>query len=141
MKKRTVLTWTPVTEQAFENLRTMISNCPLLYFVDSTSPIILRTDASDYGIGGVLFQTINSIDHPIAFVSKSLTDIQLRWSVIQKEAFAIFYCCNVLDYLLRDRKFIIETDHRNLTYLQKNNNSMVIRWDIAIQELDYTVRF
>ena len=141
MKKRTVLTWTPATEQAFENLRTMISNCPLLYFVDSTSPIILRTDASDYGIGGVLFQTINSVDHPIAFVSKSLTDIQLRWSVIQKEAFAIFYCCNVLDYLLRDRKFIIETDHRNLTYLQKNNNSMVIRWDIAIQELDYTVRF
>jgi RNase H-like domain found in reverse transcriptase len=60
MKKRTVLTWTPATEQAFENLRTMISNCPLLYFVDSTSPIILRTDASDYGIGGVLFQTINS---------------------------------------------------------------------------------
>ena len=96
MKKRTVLTWTPATEAAFENLRTMISNCPLLYFVDSTSPIILRTDASDYGIGGVLFQTINSIDHPIAFVSKSLTDIQLRWSVIQKEAFAIFYCCTVL---------------------------------------------
>ena len=140
-KKRAALTWSPKGIEAFENLRTLISNCPLLHFPNDKSGIILRTDASDYGIGGVLFQTILDVDYPIAFVSKSLTDIQLRWSVIQKEAFAIFYCCTTLDYLLRDRKFVIETDHRNLTYLQKNNNSMVIRWNIAIQELDYTVRF
>ena len=141
MKKRTVLTWTPQAIKAFEDLRLKISSCPLLHFANETAPIILRTDASDYGIGGVLFQTIGKTDYPIAFVSKSLTDVQLRWSVIQKEAYAIFYCCTTLDYLIRDRKFIIETDHRNLTYLQKNNNSMVIRWDIAIQELDYQVRF
>ena len=140
-QKRTSLIWSPEGIEAFDTLRQRISNCPLLTFPHPTSTVILRTDASNYGIGGVLFQTIDTTDYPIAFVSKSLTDIQLRWSVIQKEAFAIFYCCTTLDYLLRDRKFIIETDHRNLTYLQKNNNSMVIRWDIAIQELDYTVRF
>ena len=77
----------------------------------------------------------------MAFVSKSFTEVQLRWSVIQKEAYAIFYCCTALDYLLRDRKFVIQTDHRNLIYLRKNTNSMVIRWDIALQELDYTVDF
>ena len=84
---------------------------------------------------------IKDVNHPVAFVNKSLTEVQLRWSVIQKEAYAIFHCCTQLDYLLRDRKFIIQTDHRNLTYMQKNTNSMVIRWDIALQELDYTVEF
>ena len=59
-----------------------ISNCPQLHFPDYTSPITLRTDASDFGVGGVLFQTIDGIENPIAFVSKSLTEIQLRWSVI-----------------------------------------------------------
>ena len=140
-RKSTKLTWSPQGRVAFETLRDLIANCPLLHFPNDTSPIILRTDASDFGIGGVLFQTIEEVHHPIAFVSKSLTEVQLRWSVIQKEAYAIFHCCTQLDYLLRDRKFIIETDHRNLTYMQKNTNSMVIRWDIALQELDYELKY
>ena len=141
LKKRTALTWTPGGIKAFEDLRALTASCPLLHFPDETSPITLRTDASDYGVGGVLFQTVADIENPVAFVSKSFTEVQLRWSVIQKEAYAIFYCCTTLDYLLRDRKFVIETDHRNLLYLRKNTNSMVIRWDIALQELDYTVGF
>ena len=137
----TKLNWTMEGQTSFETLRELVSNCPLLHFPDDSAPIILRTDASDFGIGGVLFQTIEGVENPVAFVSKSLTEVQLRWSVIQKEAYAVFHCCTQLDYLLRDRRFIIETDHRNLTYMQKNTNSMVIRWDIALQELDYTVRF
>ena len=140
-KKSTKLAWSQEGLVAFESLRDLIANCPLLHFPDDTSPITLRTDASDFGVGGVLFQTIDGIENPIAFVSKSLTEVQLRWSVIQKEAYAIFHCCTQLDYLLRDRKFIIQTDHRNLTYMQKNTNSMVIRWDIALQELDYKVEY
>ena len=123
----TKLNWTMEGQTSFETLRELVSNCPLLHFPDDSSPIILRTDASDFGIGGVLFQTIEGVENPVAFVSKSLTEVQLRWSVIQKEAYAVFHCCTQLDYLLRDRRFIIETDHRNLTYMQKNTNSMVIR--------------
>ena len=129
LTKSTKLTWTTQGQTSFEILRDLIASCPLLHFPDDKAPIILRTDASDFGIGGVLFQTIQGVENPIAFVSKSLNEVQLRWSVIQKEAYAIFYCCTQLDYLLRDRRFIIETDHRNLTYMQKNTNSMVIRWD------------
>ena len=49
----------------------------------------LLTDASDYGIGGYLYQLVDVKELQIAFVSKSLTGAQLRWSTIQKEAFAI----------------------------------------------------
>ena len=53
---------------------------------------------------------------PAAFVSKSLNKSQLRWSVIQKEAYGIFYSCMYLQSLLRDRFFTIRTDHRNLLF-------------------------
>ena len=53
------------------------------------SPKTVHTDASDYGVSGYLFQTVDSIDQPVAFVSKSLNKSQLRWSVIQKEAYGI----------------------------------------------------
>ena len=71
--------------------------------MSDTAPITLCTDASDYGVGGYLFQTVDGIDQPVAFVSKSLSKSQLRWSVIQKEAYGIFYSCMYLQSLLRDR--------------------------------------
>ena len=99
------------------------------------------TDASDYGIGGHLFQTIEGQIRTVAFVSKSLTEGQLRWSVIQKEAYAIFYCCTHLEHLLRDRHFTIMTDHKNLIFMSLDSNAMVIRWYIALQEFDYSLEY
>ena len=40
--------------------------------MSGTAPITLHTDASDYGVGGYLFQTVDGVNQPIAFVSKSL---------------------------------------------------------------------
>ena len=65
----------------------------------------------------------------------------MRWSTIQKEAYAIFYCCTELDYLIRDRTFTIHTDHLNITYMKQNPTSMVARWFIAMQEIYFTVVF
>ena len=102
-----------------------VSRCPLMYFINDDSPIRLYTDASDYGIGGVLFQIINTVWRPIAFISKSLSATQINWSTIQKEAYATFFCCQQFDYLIRDRKVTIHTDHMNLTYMKQKPTSMV----------------
>ena len=114
---------------------------PLMHFIDNVSPIHLYTDASDYGVGGVLFQKVGDKMKPISFVGRSLTFSQLNWSTIQKEAYAIFLCCTKLDPLLRDRKVTIHTDHKNLTYMKSSPNSMVGRWSMALQELDYTIAY
>jgi RNase H-like domain found in reverse transcriptase len=67
--------------------------------------------------------------------------VQLNWSTIQTEAYAIFVCCTQLAYLIRDRPFSIQTDHKNLTFMTKNSNSMVTRWYVALQDFDYTLHF
>jgi inner membrane protein involved in colicin E2 resistance len=64
-----------------------------MHFISDTDPIFLHTDASDYGIGGYLFQVVDGKEHPVAFVSKSLSLAQIRWAVMQKEDYAIFYVC------------------------------------------------
>jgi hypothetical protein len=99
------------------------------------------TDASDYGTGGYLYQVINNTKQLIALVSKPLTQTQLAWSTIQKEAYAIFFCCTHLDNLLRDRKFRILTDHENLTFIKQASNPMMVRWHLALQELDFQILF
>ena len=56
-KKNSPLVWTRGSSNAFQAIRKAISHCPLMHFLDDTdAPIQLYTDASDYGIGGVLFQ-------------------------------------------------------------------------------------
>jgi transposase InsO family protein len=107
----------------------------------NTHPIFLHTDASDYEIGGYLFQVVDGKEHPIAFVSKCLSLAQLRWAVIQKEAYAIFFVCMHLKTLLRDRKFNLRTDHRNLLYITENLNPMIVRWYMALSEYSFNLEF
>ena len=78
---------------AFHEMKLAISKCTTMHFMSDIAPITLHTDASDYGVDRYLFQKVDGKDQPVAFVSKSLNKSQLRWSVIQKEAYGIFYSC------------------------------------------------
>ena len=37
--------------------------------------------------------------------------------------------------------FTIHTDHQNITFMEQSPSSMVSRWFIALQELDFEVEF
>ena len=135
------VTWTVEALNAFQQIKKEILKCTTVHFLNDNDPIFLHTDASDYGIGGYLFQLIDGKEVPIAFVSKSFTLVQLRWAVIQKEAFAIYYCCIFLKTLLRDRTFTIRTDHRNLLFIHENSNPMIVRWFMALSEYTYEIEY
>ena len=140
-KKHLKICWTPESVKAFTDTKEAVRNITTLYFLNDTDPITLCTDASDYGIGGYLYQTIDLVDYPIAFISMSLSGPQTRWATIQKEAYAIFHCCMQLETLLQDRKFTILTDHKNLLYITSASNPMIVRWYMALSELDFTINY
>jgi hypothetical protein len=97
------------------------------------------TDACDYGIGDYCFQLVDIVEQSVALVSKSLNDKQYKWSIIQKEAYAIFYALKQLRSILRDRHFTIQCDNRGLTFLRTDRNPMVYRWLVDTQEYDYAI--
>jgi hypothetical protein len=87
----------------------------------------VRTDASDYGIGGYIFQVDGTKELPILFISKALQKAQLNWSTFEKKAFAIFCTITKFDFLLRNVKCVVETDHKNLTFLKTAQSAKVKR--------------
>ena len=137
--KRKRLIWTPELLKAYNDTKKAISGCPKLYFLDDTSPIYLHTDASQYEMGAYLFQVRDGISYPIRFLSKAFDDRMSRWSTIQQEGYAIYYSITQWDYLLRDRKFTLRTDHDNLTMLKVDSNVKVQRWMLALQAFDFEV--
>jgi len=142
------LVWEPEHQKTFDRIKAMINDIPKLFFVDPTAEVKVYTDASDYGIGGYICQLIKSKDdqgnelvteQPIAFMSKSLTKTERRWTTVEKEYYAIYMTLKKYEYLLRDIPFKIKTDHANLLYLNVPPSSKVLRWKIAIQEYDFQV--
>ena len=121
-------------------MKLAISKCTTSFLGD-TAPITLHTDASDYGVGGYSFQTVDGIDQPVASVSRSLDRSKRHWSVIQNEAYGIFYPCMYLQSLLRDRFFTIGSDHRNLLFITEASNPMIVRRYMALSESSFTLEF
>ena len=72
-EKRTrgrALVWTEEGTEAFHRIIKEIEKNHTMYFPKDDCPIFLQTDASQFGI------------HPVAFVSKSLTQPQYKWAII-----------------------------------------------------------
>jgi hypothetical protein len=92
--------WTPRLKQCFWDIQESVGNCPKLHYVNLSPPppIRVRTDASDYGIGGYIFQLDQQRELPIRFISKALHKAQLNWSTFEKEAYAIFYTITKFDF-------------------------------------------
>jgi hypothetical protein len=129
--------WTPRSEQCFWDVQESVGNCPKLHYVDLSLPICVRTDASDDGIGGYIFQLDQQRELPIRFISKALHRAQFNCSTFEKEAYAMFYTTTKFNFLLRDVKFVVETDHKNLTFLKTAKSAKVRRWQLALQEFDF----
>ena len=146
-KEKGKLQWTDDLIQQFETVKNAVADLPKLFFVDPNADIVVYTDASDYGIGGYVCQLIDTnvngtmvrLEHPIAFMSKSLTKTERNWTTIEKECYAIVHTLRKYEYLLRDVKFTLKTDHANLLYMNIPPSSKVLRWKLAIQEYDIDV--
>jgi hypothetical protein len=54
----------------------IIADCQQLFFMNENAPITLQTDASDYEIGGNLFQTVDGMVQVIMCISKVLEDMR-----------------------------------------------------------------
>ena len=94
------LLWTPDAIAAFKLCQQAISSCQELYFLEDTATPILKTDASDYGIGGYVFMVTNGKVRVVRFFSKALVGAQLNWSVREKECYGIFYGIRLFEDLL-----------------------------------------
>ena len=129
--------WETPQRQAFDTLKSMLISEPLLLnYPDTNSPLILATDASDYCIGGVLYQESNGERKNIYFHSQMLPKPQRKWPTIEKEALAIYYCVIRMKSYLQAHEFIIQTDHCPLRDMHRksSNNRRVDRISLILQQ-------
>ena len=74
--------WTTECNKCFHMLKDYLQEAPILRYPDPTADYILYTDASKYAYAGVLTQSIEGTDHPVAYTSRLFRGSQLNWAAL-----------------------------------------------------------
>ncbi|ETO84373.1 hypothetical protein F444_01706 [Phytophthora nicotianae P1976] len=98
----------------FKELKRRLCNLPVLYLPDFDQPMRLRTDASKFAVGGVLFQVVDGIERPIAYTSRKMKSAELNYPTQQQELLAIVHALAAFRIYCLDKPPIVETDHKSL---------------------------
>ena len=136
--------WQDKHEKAFQTLKTRLTSSPILrlpVFCDEI-PFVLRTDASDVGVGAVLLQEFEGEGRlPIAYASKKLLPREKNYSTIEKECLGIIWGIEKFLKYLYGVEFLFETDHKPLSYLQtaKVLNPRIMLWAIRLQPYRFRI--
>ena len=136
-KKEVPFHWDAVHEQSFNELRTALTNAPVLSFPDYTAPFILCTDASALGLGAVLMQADNrGKNYVIAYASRVLKPTESNYSVTHQEALAVIWALKDFKDIILGYNITVYTDHSAVTELFKGRNltGRLARWYCTIQE-------
>ncbi|GFW17647.1 retrovirus-related Pol polyprotein from transposon 17.6 [Trichonephila clavipes] len=142
--RKSTVDWNSSCQNAFEELKTRLSKNPVLYSPDFTKPFIIQCDASNLGKGVVLSQVYENEEHPIMFLSKKLSLAEQKYSTTEKECVAIIFAVQKLKcYLDGHQKFVIQTDHNPLVWLEKNTgtNPRLLRWSLILQAFNYEIAY
>ena len=110
--------WTPSTDSAFQQLKQWICKTLLkttLAYYDRSQPLSIQTDASEYGLGAALLQN----NRPIAFASKTLTDVETRYANIEQECLSVVFGLEKFHTYIYGRHITVFNDHKPLEMITK----------------------
>ena len=151
-RKHVRFSWTEKCQTAFDFIKNSLTIVPLLAYPDTTKPYTLYTDASDFCIGACLTQPCDLNQEPIPnvvnekpiyYLSHKLSGSQIKWSTIEKEAFAIKWALDKLDHYLRNANFVIKTDHKPLKHIldAPMQNKKIQLWALDLQGYNCKVEY
>ena len=135
--------WTSEAQKAFERLKYLFTQAPILRHFDPELPIYLYTDASGFAISGIICQFHNGNLHPIAFWSRKLTPAECNYDIHDLEMLAIVSAFQHWRHYLEGAKHTVTvyTDHKNLEVFMvtKVLNRRQARWAELLAGYDFVL--
>ena len=134
LKKKSKWKWGPSEDEAFKLVKQQLAEAPVLEHYDPRKPLTLATDASPYGIGAILTRVMeDGSEKPVAYASRTLNDIEKRYSQLDKEALAIIFGVKRFHHYLYGRQFAIVSDHKPLQYLLSESRAVPTMASVRLQ--------
>ena len=147
LPSKSLIQWKPEHSSALEILVERITSPPILAYPQYNDPFLVHNDASQDGLGAVLYQRQAGILRVIAYASRTLTPAEknyhlhsgkleflaLKWSITEQ----------FRDYLYYSPKFTVFTDNNLLTYILTTAklNATGLRWVGELSDFNFDIKY
>ena len=134
--------WGVKQVETIKLIQKILSNAPVLEHPNWDRPFTVATDASQFGIGAVLYQKDKDDKmHIIHLHAQSFTKGQKNYPATKRELLAMIAPLKKWRHILMGRKFTIEVDHKALEYIHSSTQYMVLEWLDFLLNFDFTVTY
>ena len=141
--------WDSTHQAALERTKAALNHVVELCHPDPAQRLCVFADGSELHWGSVITQVpvgqldrpFEAMDHgPLMFLSGTFSGAAKRWSIREKEAYAIVETLVWADYLLHPATgFELFTDHRNLKFIFSPNSVVASVPKYTAQKLEWWV--
>jgi hypothetical protein len=131
--------WSPKCDEAFEQLKTLLTTAPVLAQPDIEKPFDVYCDASGIGLGCALMQE----GRVIAYASRQLHRHEEHYPTHDLELVVVVHALKIWRHYLLGNVCHIYTDHKSLKYIftQSNLNMRQRRWLKLIKDYDLEIHY
>ncbi|KAM4696090.1 protein NYNRIN-like [Rhinophrynus dorsalis] len=147
LKKDAPWVWTEVHTTAVQTLKESLAQAPALANPDPQLPFHIETAASDTAMSAVLSQEIHGQKRPISYASKSLTPVEMKYSLCEKHLLSTFWAVKHFTYLIGLNPIILHSSHTPTKFLLTDrikdgnvSNARLAHWALLLQDRDITVK-
>ena len=130
MKKDVTFHWGEKQENAFQKIKFLLTNAPIIALPNFSKPFELECDGSGVGIGVVLIQGGHM-------------NATLNYPTYDKDLYALIRAIQTWEHYLVSQEFIIHSDHESLKYLkgQHKLNKRHVKWVEFLEQFQYVIKY
>ncbi|CAH9084460.1 unnamed protein product [Cuscuta epithymum] len=131
--------WDLKAEQAFVELKIIMTTLPVLATPDFNKMFVIETDASGTGLGAVLMQD----GRPVSYMSKELSTRNQNKSIYERELMAVVLAIQKWRPYLLGRPFEVHTDQKSLKFIteQRLMGEEQQRWTSKLLGYNFTIKY
>jgi hypothetical protein len=148
LKKNVTFHWGDEQQTAFNTIITLITSAPTLYFLDPELPTFIKTDASDFAMGGWIGQTKTlengtAQERIVSYWSQTLKPAERNYPVHERELLGLVSMIQKFQIYLYGIEFDAFTDHRALEVIQTQPNltPRQMRWVEFLQSFLPNIKY
>ena len=136
--------WTKDCQSAFDKLKQIIAERPVLIHPNVRKRFRIITDASGVGLGAVLAQLDEQgTEKVVCFAGRALNEAERRYTTGERELLAVKWAVRKFKCYVYGVSFDVFTDHKPLVHVRtsRNPSNRMIKWILELEEFNATYHF
>ncbi|XP_042446637.1 uncharacterized protein LOC122031607 [Zingiber officinale] len=137
LRRATKFHWDEGCDRAFEELKQYLSSLPILAKPIVGEPLWIYLSSTEYAVGSTLIRQEEGIQQPVYFLSHILKDAELRYTGLEKLAYALVLAARRLrPYFLAHSIILMTNSALGRVLLNPEASGRLIKWTTELNEFD-----